>query len=482
MYKRLTSSIVTAGLLVALFPLSGQAAVFNPHYLLSDAEMEDIFAMRKSELEAFLREQGALADLSFTDLDGVERTGTDIIWNAAMEFTINPQFLLVLLQREQSLVTADTPTQKQLDWALGYAVCDDCSMDDPRIQKFKGFPNQVHYAAKRIRESYLVDLERRGYTISGVGPLLTEIIDGTEVTPANFATAVLYTYTPHLHGNENFVKIWQRWFVRDYPSGSLLQDASTGGIWLIQFGRKRPITSQTAFLTRYNPENVITVQPTILEAYTIGDAISFPNYSLLKAPDNTVYLLVDDTIRAIESMEAFRAIGFNEDEITNVLEEDLEPYKQGPVISTDTVFPQGKLLQDASTGGVWFVENGKKSSIFSRQILDQRFPNWPINTESSDVLERYTTSDPVLFPDGTLVAAEGSPDVFVISEGKRRWIRDEDTFMEYGWEFPRVVWTNERSVLLHPLGEDLTLDVETLPHAEDPEFEVATLESSHLAD
>lgn len=474
MSKRIVSSLLLASLLTLTCPDAGHALEFNPQFLVSDAEMQDVFSMTKSDLEAFLRDQGALADLSFLDIDGRTRTGTDIIWNAAMNFDINPQFLLVLLQREQSLVTATSPTQKQLDWAMGYAVCDDCRMDDPAIQKYKGFPNQVHYAAKRIRESYLADLESQGFTISGVGPNRSTVIDGIQVTPANFATAVLYTYTPHLHGNQNFVAIWHRWFVRDYPTGTLLQDASSGGIWLIQFGRKRPITSRTAFQTRYNPENVIVVQPTVLESYTIGDPISFPNYSLLRSPKGTVYLIVDDTIRGIESMEAFRNIGFNTDEIIDVTFEDLEPYQRGPIITLDSVFPQGILAQDVTTGGVWFIENGNKSAIFSREILSERFPHWPINLESSEKLETYSTTDPVLFPDGTLIAATGSPDVFVVAEGKRRWIKDEETFRAYGWKFENVVWTSERAVLLQELGEDVTVDVEDLtsPDVTNPDLEM----------
>lgn len=432
---------------------------FNPHFLVSDDEMTDIFAMSHGELQTFLN-RGALGSYIGTDVLGRRLPAADIIWQESQRFGINPQFLLALLQREQSLVLDKDPTEKQLDWAMGYAICDDCSMNDPLLQKYKGFGKQVHHAAKRIRESYLADLAERGETISGVGPGKLAVIDGQPIFPANKATAVLYTYTPHLHGNKNFVRIWNKWFHREYPSGSLLQDASTGGIFLIQFGKKRPITSRTAFYTRFNPNQLITVKPSELESYENGAPISFPNYSLLRSPRGTVYLLVDDTIRGIASMEAFRQIGFNPDELVDVTDEDLAPYAEGPPITVETKNPQGLLLQDPRNGGIVYVKEEKKHPIFSREVLDNRFAGWPINPGKPETLDTYSEAEPVKLKDGTLAAVPGSPDVFIIADGTRRHITDEETFLTYAYKWTNIVWTNERTVLLHPLGEPLTLDIE----------------------
>lgn len=431
--------------------------VVDPEYLVSDAEMLDVYSMSLRDVERFLL-RGGLKEYVATDVNGVKRSASQIIFNTAQEFELSPRFLLTLLQREQSLVEAPSPSQDQLDWAMGYAVCDDCSKNDPRIAKFKGFGNQVHYAAKRIRESYLEDLESRGYTETLVGPGRDSIIDGTMVTPVNFATAVLYTYTPHLRGNENFARIWQRWFDFTYVSGSLLQDKESGGIWLIQYGERRPITSKTAFYSRFNPDAVVQVSSTTLEQYPIGTPISFPNYSLLRSPRGTVYLIVDDTRRGFTSMEAFRSLGFSTDEVVDVEWEDLNAYAEGEPLTLASSYAQGALMQDTSTGGVFWVESAVKHPIFSREILDARFPNpdlTPVSTQELDVFER---GDAVKFQDGTLIGAHGSPDVFVVSDGARRPIADELTFYRYGWDWSQVVWTSARAVLEHPLGERLELE------------------------
>lgn len=428
----------------------------NPHYLVSDHEMLDIYSMSLVDIEHFLL-RGGLSDYQTVDVHGNVKSAAEIIYDAAIEFEISPRFLLVLLQREQSLVEDDSPSQDQLDWAMGYAVCDDCSKSDPRIAKFKGFGNQVYYAAKRIRESYLYDLDRRGYTETGLGPGIEKIIDGSTVIPVNNATAALYTYTPHLHGNENFAKIWNRWFSYEYVAGSLLQNKEDGGIWLIQAGQRRPITSRTAFYSRFNADTLIQVGSSTLEQYPIGAPIHFPNYSLLRSPSGTVYLLVDDTRRGFVSQEAFRSLGFVPDEIVDVTWEDLAPYVEGEPLTVSASYPQGALLQEASTGGVFYVENNEKHPIFSREILYNRFTDPSFKLVDSSELEAFVLGDPLLFHDGTLVAVPGSPDVFVISEGKRRPIANELTFYQFGWNWDQIIWTSERAVLEHPLGEILDI-------------------------
>lgn len=446
-------------------PIASSAAfedeVFDPNQLLSDEEFLDAHAMTKSEIDQFLK-RGSLAQYIAEDVYGNRVAAGQLIWNVSQQFEINPKFLLVLLQREQSLVEDDTPTQNQLDWAMGYAVCDDCSKSDPRIQKFKGFGKQVYYAAERIRENYLVDLQRHGKTQSGVGPGLVSVIDGTPVIPQNFVTSALYTYTPHLHGNKNFVNIWNRWFTRDYLTGSLLQDSTTGNVWLIQSGTRRPIASRAALYSRFQERRMVKVASSEIERYPLGTPIAFPNYSLLRSPRGTVYLLVDDTKRGFTSQEAFRALGYSPDEITDVGWEELNQFTDGEPISTDAVYPQGALLQNKVNGGIFFVENGKKHPIMSKQLLAAHtIPSAIVAVTQAD-LDAYPTADPLTFPDGSLIAVVGSPDVFVVADGLRHPIADEATFLSYGWNWDQIIWTNERSVLLHPLGDTLSTSAEQL--------------------
>lgn len=439
----------------AVFANSETEFDFNPNNLISDSEMLDSQRMSLLDIKHFLL-RGSLSDLVTKDNKGLKRSAAEIIWNASREFGLNPRFILTMLQKEQGIVEDDRATKDQLDWAMGYGICDDCSKSDPRLSKFKGFGNQVYFAAKRINESFLSDLSSRGFTETGIGPGIEVVIDGVSIVPVNFATASLYSYTPHLIGNINFVKIWQSWFDYEYPNGTLLQDKNSGAVWLIQAGLRRPITSRAAFASRFNDSQIIQVFESELNRFEIGTPISFPNYSLLRSPRGTVYLIVNDTRRGFDSKEALREVGLSQDEIIDVTWSDLSAYVEGEPITIDSVYPQGVLLQDKATGGVYFVKDRIKYPIPSREVLDNQFRGLQIVPVSQEVLNQYERSYPVGFKDGTLVGVKGEPDVYIIENGTRRPISDEITFYSFGWNWNQVIWTDKRSVLAHKLGNELS--------------------------
>jgi hypothetical protein len=447
--------LLTLALLSAIFLPLQTALAFDPNYILSDAELQDSQAMDLNQIQAFL-ERGYLADLKTEDHDGRMRFAADIIWRAAQQHNINPKFLLVLLQKEQSLIEDADPTQKQLDWAAGYAVCDDCSMSDPTLARWKGFGKQVNSAALQFTEGYLEDIEIYGKTAGRYGPGISVSIDGEEVTPFNAATAAMYAYTPHLHGNANFVAIWNRWFGREYPTGSLLQAAGEDGVWLIERGYRRPITSASALASRFNPDLIIPVSLTILEQFPVGSPISFPNYTLLKEETGKISLLVDDSLRHITSMEAFRQIGFSEDQLVDITSEEAENYEAGDPITLASDNPQGQLLQLKTSGAVFYVEAGVRHPIFDKSLLDARFPG-ALPTPAEPVqIEQYQEGAPLRFPDGYLIRSDVDPAVFVISEGERRPILSESIFLGYGYKWTNVHVVPEFVLNQHPEGDALT--------------------------
>jgi len=452
--------IACLALLAALFPFSKAHAwetdYVDPQRLLSDEDLTDTVSMTKNDLGALLA-KGFLGNYKTKDARGKLRPALEIIWSAAREFTINPRFLAVLLQREQGLIEDPSPTQDQLDWAMGYALCDDCNKSDPRLKKYKGFGVQVHGAAKRIRESYLADLKKYGRTQSGIGVGIPAVIDEIKIIPKTLATAILYTYTPHVFGNANFVRIWNTWFTPAYPSGALLQDAKTGGVWLIRNEQRYLLASKTVLITSFHGRAIAKVKSGVLNAYPVGAALVYPNYSLLRTPDGNVFLIVDDTVRAFASTQLVRQLGFDPDEIVDVGKNDLGGYVEGPAIENPSSPPEVTLMQDTKTGGVYAVESGIKHPIPSPEVLKTRYGSRILRPADGKTLATLQNGPPIPFPDGTLVAVKDSKDIFVISEGKRRKIMDEKAFLAYGWRKNQIVYTDTKTLALHTLGDEINL-------------------------
>ncbi len=453
MFKKLVIFLFFCLLVVPLSALAQESmeteSKFNPNFIISDYEMRDYKAMSYDEIKNFLERKGKLNRQTLVDKNGIVQYAAEIIYRAAQDYQINPKVLLVTLQKEQSLIEEDSPTDDRLDWAMGYAVCDDCSKDDPGIQKFKGFGKQVDRAAWRLNY-YFANPDEFYFEVGQ-----TFNIDGVQVTPANQATVNLYNYTPHIHGNENFWKIWNRWFLRTYPDGSLLQAAGSKEIWLIQDGLKRKFEQMSALLSRYDINKILQVNQIDLDQFEEGKPIKFTNYSLLKSPKGTVYLLVDDTLRGFTSAKVFKTMGYQWDEVEDASQEDLANYTEGKPITMESVYPEGALLQDKKTGGVYYVEEGVKKPIWSVELMKANFSSRKITPVSPEELEKYTTGEPVIFKDGELVKSPSEPTVYVISNGLKRPINDEATFLGLGYKWENIITTSEKALSLHTTGEPL---------------------------
>jgi D-alanyl-D-alanine endopeptidase (penicillin-binding protein 7) len=458
MTHRTKTSIIFLSILSLLTPGMGQAiapnssAAFNPHFLISDEEMQNYTGMTEGDIQAFLDDHKAyISRLQTPDKDGVVKSTAKIIQEAAQTYRINPKYLLVKLQKEQSLITEDNPTQKQLDWATGYGICDACSMDDPKLQKYRGLGNQIDSAAGIMRWYYdnapLQSWIKRSNTPYN--------IDGQTIVPVSMATAFLYTYTPHIQGNQNFWKLWQKWFDQVFPDGTLAKSATNNTIYLIQDGKKRAFTSMSALSTRFNPNLVITVPETELVRYTTLEPITLPNYSILKQGEN-YYLLDFDVLHPFANSEVVRKLGYNPDEIVDVQPSELTGFTTGSVITTETTAPAGELVRIKETKQLYFIKDGVSHNLMHDSIAKTQFPGLTETVKEISYLQKFTSGDPILFQDGTLIQIKGFPEVYVIEHGQKRHITYE-AFMGWGLSFKNLIVIDEMTGIYHPTGQSIFL-------------------------
>lgn len=173
------------------------------------------------------------SDLCKKSISSGTKSAAQIIKDAAVACEINPQVLIVMLQKEQSLVTDDWPWPSQYDKAMGYACPDSGPNNSANCDSaYFGFFNQVYNAAKAFRryesnpDSYNYKANRNNYILYNPNTAC----GGSSVYIENQATANLYIYTPYqpntaalnnlygtgdgcsAYGNRNFWRMFNDWF------------------------------------------------------------------------------------------------------------------------------------------------------------------------------------------------------------------------------------------------------------------------------
>ncbi len=428
------------------------ATTFDPHFIVSDEEIQDCNSWSRNDISAFLHNKNSyLSNYVTVDYKGLPKTAADIIYDASKNYNINPKYLLVTLQKEQSLITDPTPEAKQLDWATGYAVCDSCDTSDPKLEKYKGFGKQVDNSAGLMRWYY----DNQSSSIVKKKDQET-VIDGQSVIPKSWATAFLYTYTPHLHGNENFWKIWQEWFQISYPNGTLLKSASSSDVWLVQNNTRRKFKNQSVLISRADPKMIITVTDAELSNYKLGADITFPNYSLLKTAKAT-YLLDYDTLRPFASDTVVKKIGYNPEEIITVNENDLIGLAIGSTITEVEYAPQGIIYQITDYNNSYYlIKNSVAYSITDKGIVQTDYKTLTIEKHVLADLNKFKLADsPLQFKDGTLFKSKDSNNIYVMEDGKKRKFADEKTFLAMGYKKENVISVDSTAIMTILNGESI---------------------------
>jgi hypothetical protein len=507
--------ITVSALILALFSLSLATsaplakaqteidAKFNPNNIISDSDLLDARSMTLPDIQNFLQSKNSyLANYIVPNNSGTMKTAAEIIYDATNRnfdcdgvtlsaspteeekrlkcktiTTVNPKFIMVLLQKEASLIEDQSPAQSHLDWATGYGCPDNWTCNP----YYKGFGKQVNSASLQFL-AYLREPENYGFKVGetyiaadrygALKSVSKAVSDGTYnkiisspdkvvVTPENKATAALYNYTPHVfNGNYNTYKLLNRYFpesdfIASYPDGSVVKTAGDSGVWLIENGKKKLFLNYSSFISRFSPQQIVTISTSTLQSYPTGDSIRFSNYSLVQTPDKNIYMLVGSEKRQFDSLASFKTIGFNQAEIEPASSLELAGYTDGKTITATSAYVTGALLQDTKTGGVFYVENNTKAPLLDRILLTTRFKDKKIVRVSTTILNKYTTVAPALFNDGTLLKTDSFPSVYLISNGKKRPFATETAFKTLGYDMSNVITISSKLMSNYPQGEPI---------------------------
>jgi len=227
-------------------------SAYDPGDLISDTEFFTSGTMSVDRIQSFLNSKVPECRSGFVCMKDYRETtfsrdatvlckkykGADnesaaqILFKVSNACGVSVEALLVLIQKEQSLVTHTWPSQWRFDKATGYACPDTAPCDE----RFFGFYNQVYNAARQFKRYSNPAGTSRFFTWYPIGQVSQVRLHpntscgSASVRMKNQASAGLYYYTPYTanasamvnitgtgdscsaYGNRNFWRIYNFWF------------------------------------------------------------------------------------------------------------------------------------------------------------------------------------------------------------------------------------------------------------------------------
>ena len=409
----------------ALFVPSSAKAVtgsdFNPGNIIDNGIFFNKNTMNSGDIQNFLNAKvtncragytclknysqsfnSVAADAYCGGITGGNKSAADIIFNVAQACNINPQSLIVLLQKEQGLVTDDWPTDTQYRIATGYGCPDTAACDS----EYYGFFNQVYNAGRQFQR-YVQQPQLFNYAVgrnsyvqynpnSGCG--------GTNVIMQNGATAALYNYTPYqpnaaalanlygtgnscsAYGNRNFWRMFNDWFGPTSSNGYGVFVGSDGRQWLVFGSIKQYIPSPEIKRAWGFPDSVPAVEEAFLNLYATGPTLD----RLYRINGGSVVYFVDSGKRyPIPSAEMLVAWNLNGLPVSSV-----------PTSLANSQSEPGYLsasVKKATNPNLYMVDgvNGSGQTILRQYLYPNTFSAWEgtsgqITTVSDEYFDRIS--------------------------------------------------------------------------------------------
>jgi len=309
-HRRLLAAVLALASAAALIVAPAQQAAaaadpsdFEAGYIIDDKLFFDGTALSASQIDSFIRAKNPGCASGRTCIENYEesvtakaattyygckaitaaadQTAGQIIAKVAVSCGISPKAILVILQKEQSLITSTAPSKRAFAYAMG-AGCPDTA---PCDEDYAGFYEQVYYGAKLLK-GYTLPTSSH-YTRYQAGKTSnirynTKTSCGTKsVYVRNQATHALYVYTPYTpnasalkylysevpdgvsgkscaaYGNRNFWRLYSDWF----GSPTIVGAGSIEDVWAREGGATGWLGAKVGDLQQVKSNGGGVIQP-----------------------------------------------------------------------------------------------------------------------------------------------------------------------------------------------------------------------------
>lgn len=298
------------------------ASDFLAGNIISDALFFDGGAMNAAQVQSFLNSRVSSCRAGYTCLKDFQQGtsvrageagrcatypggGTEsaaaIITKVGIACGVSQKALLVLLEKEQSLVTDTWPSSTQYRSATGYG-CPDTSACD---SLYYGFFNQVWMAALQFKR-YAANPTGWNHIAGRINYIRYSPNSACGTSPVyiqNQATAGLYNYTPYqpnaaalnnlygtgdgcsAYGNRNFWRIYTDWFGSTTAGTSLVRTTTNATVYLTSGSYKYPVPNLEILGALAPLGNVGFVSQSHLDGFQTRHAVG----RVLRSPNGTIY-------------------------------------------------------------------------------------------------------------------------------------------------------------------------------------------------
>jgi len=368
------------------------------------------------------------------------KSAAQIIYDKAQAYSINPQVLIVLLQKEQGLVTDTWPLNIQYRSATGYGCPDTAPCDS----QYYGLSNQLDWSAKMFRA--IMNASPTWYTPYVLGNNFirwspSSSCGGGTVNIQNRATQALYNYTPYqpnqsaleagygmgdscgAYGNRNFYLYFTDWFgptnIGQYSS-PVYRAMTSGQIYVVINNQKFYVPSFDTLVNYGLHTQPITSMP---DSYFAGlaDGGTLTNLGRKQYdPSGAVFFYDDGKAYHVQSPEQCTAWGlecFNSAIAKSLPNELMDRY-----MKSGGALPNTVRVQD---NGAFTFSGGKKRAIIGY------YSNLAYNTAGAPYIKAHNLPQPygkVILDDRYVVKFGNNPSMYLHDRGQLHPITDMKDF------------------------------------------------------
>lgn len=374
--------------------------LFRPGNIISNEVFFNSATMSEAQIDSFLRQKVPQCQSGYTCLkdfrqstttrssdsycSGYQGEGSEsaarIIFKVAQSCGINPQVLIVTLEKEQGLVTHTWPSDWRYTIAMGQG-CPDTAACDTR---YYGFYNQMYGAARQFK----IYTENRYFTYYAPGKTWNlryspdAACGSSPVYVENQATANLYYYTPYqpnaasiragygqgdgcsTYGNRNFYQRFTDWFgstqvssIQPATVSTLVQATGSPDVYLVSNGSKHHVlTYDDLVVLRSRLGGVGSVAAAYTDALPTGPGVGRYVHD---TRTGTLYLLeADGTKHRFATTEQISWFGYAFASYVNLEARLLDAFSTGAEV--------GNFVRAGAAPEVYLLESGLRRHIFDR--------------------------------------------------------------------------------------------------------------------